>query len=83
MDNYEKYISDSNKRIPCTLFDRVMHCINTYGLFHVVWIHFHMLEQQQLVNLYIWEFHVSPWLVQYMHTMLVLVFLETLVRSIS
>lgn len=83
MDNYETYISDSGKRMSGTLFDLIIPSINSYALFHVVWIHFHMLEQQQLVNLYIWEFHVSLWLVQYTHTMLVSVFLVKLVRSSS
>ena len=51
-----------------------------FCLCHLVWTHFHMLEQRRLVNLYTWEFHVLQWLVQCMHTMLVLVFLAKLVR---
>lgn len=42
-----------------------------------------MLEQPQHVNLYIWEFRVLVWLVQYMRTMLVLVFSVKLVRNFS
>ncbi|KAI9077070.1 hypothetical protein K1719_040892 [Acacia pycnantha] len=41
-----------------------------------------MLERPQHVNLYTWEFHASLWLVLYMHTMLVLAFLEKMVWSV-
>ena len=51
-----------------------------FCLCHLVWTHFHMLEQRRLVNLYTWEFHVLQSLVQCMHTMLVLVSLAKLVR---
>lgn len=47
----------------------------------VVWTHFHMLGRLRHVNLYIWEFHVLQWLVQYMRTTSVLVFLAKLVRN--
>ena len=56
-------------------------CVAYDVSFHVVWTHFHMLEQPQHVNLGTWEFHVSLWLVRCMHTMLVLVFLVELVRK--
>lgn len=52
-----------------------------FYLYDVAWILFHMLVQQQHVNLCTWEFHALLWLVLYMLTMLARVFSAMSVRT--